>query len=130
MKQRDRVSPEGRQMGANAATMAERGMKQLIAMGYPKEGFPGARGEMCPSCACRRDTIPNGCLQTQMDLLKSALDQDHPFLCHAPNNGRICAGWIGMRAYLVKMPPELKAKVQRLVDGWEYTSADSPESAP
>jgi len=111
-------------MGKNSARMAEIGRVRLEATGLTDLNLPMLRDDMCPSCACRPGTVPNGCLQTQMDFLKAVVE-GKPFLCHAPNDGRMCAGWVRARAEHVvcPMPPE----VQALIAQWEFTPPDEVE---
>lgn len=120
-KDHSRVSPTGRAMGKSAARLAEMGQARLTALGLDGVAAPGLRGDMCKSCACRPGTVPNGCLQTQLDLLKAAAD-GKPFLCHAPMDGRICAGWARVRAELVAnpLPPQALALLAR----HEYSEPD------
>jgi hypothetical protein len=117
-----RVTPKGQAMGKNAARMAELGLMQLKSMGLDAVRGPGLRDEMCKTCACRLGVVPNGCLQTQMDFLKSAAE-GRPFLCHAPKDGRMCAGWVRVRAELVANP--LPAEAMEFLAKWEYTPADA-----
>lgn len=119
-----RVSEEGQKLGRVTARAAERGRALLASLGLVDLNLPGARDEMCASCACRAGTVPNGCLQTQLDFLKSVVQGDR-FCCHAPRDGRLCAGWIAARAWLVKnpMPEELQARIRQ----WEYSP---PDEAP
>ena len=88
---------------------------------------PGLRDDMCKSCACRPGTVPNGCLQTQLDLLKAA-SEGRPFLCHAPRDGRICAGWASVRAQLGITP--LPAAVVGLLARHDYSAPDSEDAKP
>lgn len=85
---------------------------------------PGLRDQMCASCACRPGGVPNGCLQTQLDLLK-AVCEGKPFLCHAPKDGRMCAGWAGVRAEHVADP--MPAPIQAIVERWEYSPPDGAQ---
>lgn len=50
-------------LGKLTAMLAEQGQKQLAAQGLNHLALPGMRDDMCPSCACRAGTVPNGCLQ-------------------------------------------------------------------
>src|SRR5690348_12045396 len=92
-----RVSEEGQLLGAYMALLANEGRRRLNELGVASLETPGSRGEMCASCACREGTVPNGCAQTQMDLLKAVVEGGR-FLCHAPNDGRMCAGFLAARA--------------------------------
>lgn len=120
-----RVSPAGRSLGRITAKAAELGRKRLAEQSLGDLGLPGLRDEMCASCACRAGTVPNGCLQTQLDLLKTVVD-GQPFMCHAPKDGRICAGWAGVRTHHVARP--LPDEVVAIVNGWEYSPPDEVPS--
>jgi len=111
----------GQAMGKNAARLADLGKQRLAEMGLDIVGAPMLRDEMCKTCACRPGVVPNGCLQTQLDFLKSA-HEGKPFRCHAPKDGRICAGWVRVRAELVANP--LPVGVVELLDKWEYSPPD------
>ncbi|MDT7836486.1 hypothetical protein [Aquabacterium sp. OR-4] len=116
-----RVSPQGRAMGKSAARLADLGLARLAELGLDGVKGPGLRDEMCKSCACRLGAVPNGCLQTQMDLLKAAAE-GKPFQCHAPRNGQLCAGWVRVRAELVANP--LPPQALALLAQWEFSPAD------
>ena len=98
-----RVTPQGQAMGKNATRLAALGLQRLQTEGLADVQAPMLRAEMCKTCACQPNTVPNGCLQTQMDFLKAATE-GRPFLCHAPKDGRMCAGWVRARAELVANP--------------------------
>lgn len=124
-KDHSRVTPQGQAMGKNAAKLAELGCARLAALGLDGVKAPMLRGEMCKSCACQPGSVPNGCLQTQMDFLKSVHD-GKPFRCHAPMDGKLCAGWVRARAELVENP--LPPQAVALLDKWEYTPPDEATS--
>lgn len=90
-KDHHRVSPEGRQFGEHMARLAD---KACLVMA--REGDEDTR---CKSCALRLGTVPNGCLQTQMDVAK-AISENVPFMCHQhmrdgqPTTG--CHGWFAV----------------------------------
>jgi len=126
-KDHSRTTPQGRAMGKSAARLAELGRARLVALGLGAVNAPGLRDDMCKSCACRPGTVPNGCLQTQLDLLKAASD-GRPFLCHSPRDGRICAGWASVRAQLGITP--LPAAVVGLLARHEYSTPDTEGKAP
>lgn len=115
-----RVTPLGLFMGLHMTELAERGLKLLQAAGLDREDRV-MRAEMCASCACRPGTVPNGCLQTQMDLLKTVVE-GIPFLCHAPHDGRFCAGWARARAEVVAHPPS--ASLVAMVAAYELSPPD------
>jgi hypothetical protein len=112
-------------MGKSAARMAELGRARLEAMGLDSVNAPMLRAEMCKTCACRPGVVPNGCLQTQLDFLKSA-HEGKPFRCHSPMDGKMCAGWVRVRAELVANP--LPAGAVELLDKWEYSPADGEQT--
>lgn len=124
MTEHHRVSPQGKKLGGLTARMTERGRAQLQTKGLIGVNLPGLRDEMCASCACRPGTVPNGCLQTQLDLLK-AVAEGQPFLCHSPRDGRMCAGYAGARADHVARP--LPAWLVESLATWEYSPPDEPE---
>lgn len=126
-KDHSRVSPQGRAMGRSTSIIAELGRHRLVALGLGTVNAPGLRDEMCKSCACRPGTVPNGCMQTQMDLLKAAAE-GQPFLCHAPKDGRICAGWASVRAQLGVTP--LPTGVMELLAEHEYSPPDAVDQSP
>ena len=116
-----RVTPQGQAMGKSAARLADLGLQRLIELGLADVKGPGLRDDMCKPCACRPGTVPNGCLQTQMDFLK-AVAEGKPFQCHAPLNGQLCAGWVRARAELVVNP--LPAAAMALIAKWDYSAPD------
>lgn len=122
-----RVTPQGLAMGKSAARLAELGRQRLQSVGLDDVTAPKLRAEMCKTCACQPGSVPNGCLQTQLDFLKAAAE-GRPFLCHAPMDGRICAGWMRARAELVARP--LPAQVLAMLAGHEYSTADTEGKAP
>lgn len=109
-----RVTPQGQAMGKSAARLAERGRALLADMGLGSVQAPRLRAEMCKTCACQPGSVPNGCLQTQLDFLKAAAEGT-PFLCHAPKDGRMCAGWVQVRVVLAAtpLPPQLMAMLAK-----------------
>jgi hypothetical protein len=128
MKAREhhRTCDAGRTLGELSAKMADRGRAWLVAEGLGSVSLPMVRDTMCASCACRSGTVPNGCLQTQLDLLKTVVEAK-PFLCHSPKDGRMCAGYIAARVAFVQMgalPPGLLEAIAQ----WEYSPADEPEA--
>ncbi len=116
-----RVTPQGQAMGKSATRLADLGRARLVEMGLDKVQGPGLRGEMCKTCACQPNSVPNGCLQTQMDFLKAAAE-GHPFRCHSPKDGRLCAGWVRVRAQLVATP--LPAQLLTLLAKHEFSPPD------
>ena len=113
-------------MGRNAARLADLGRARLAALALDKAELPMLRSEMCKSCACRPGSVPNGCLQTQFDLLKAAAE-GKPFLCHAPQDGKMCAGWVRVRAELVANP--LPPRAMALLAEVDYSPADDESGA-
>ncbi len=81
---KNRVTPEGKALGEQMVRLTELWIAHLAA--------DGEADERCKSCAFRAGTVPNGCLQTQMDVLKAVIEKV-PFLCHQHDReGRICHG--------------------------------------
>lgn len=117
-----RVTPTGQAMGKSAARLAELGHKLLTDMGLADVQAPNLRADMCKTCACRPGTVPNGCLQTQLDFLKAA-HEGTPFLCHSPKDGKLCAGWVRARAQIAATP--LPPKVAELLADHEYSQPDA-----
>lgn len=116
-----RVTPQGQAMGRNATRLAALGAKRLEAKGLANVKAPRLRETMCKTCACQPGSVPNGCLQTQMDFLKAAAE-GKAFLCHSPHNGQLCKGWMQARAELVAnpLPPEAMA----LIAKYEFSPPD------
>jgi hypothetical protein len=97
------VTPQGQALGKSAARLAELGRVRLEAAGLTGLKLPALRDEKCKTCACQPGSVPNGCLQTELDFLKSVVEAK-PFLCHSYMDGRICAGWARARAEQVANP--------------------------
>lgn len=122
-----RVTPAGKLLGKVSSRLAKIGRQVIESIGADGK-IPNVRDDVCPSCACREGTVPNGCLQTQSDFLKCVSESPpRPFLCHAPHNGLICRGFIYARAGHVAapMPAELVAKLKTV----DYSPPDDPEPA-
>ncbi len=97
-RQRNRVTPEGTELG--------RHMARLIAPVIERLEREGEPDERCNSCAFRLGTVPNGCPQTQMDALKAVMEHT-PFLCH--------------------QSPKVKGKYTKLCHGWYAARVESRE---
>lgn len=109
-----RISAAGQELGAEILRLSEPAIARLVSEGEPDE--------RCKSCAFRSGTVPAGCLQTQMDVLK-AIIEDVPFLCHqADRKGWPCHGWY---ASIV----ELKRK-EKLLGPLPVSSCPWPFSPP
>lgn len=108
-------------MGKTAAGLAKLGLARLEEMGLANLKTGALKDSMCKSCACKLGSVPNGCLQTQMDFLKSVVE-GKPFLCHAPKDGKFCTGWVRVRAELVANP--LPPQAVAMLDKWEYSPPD------
>jgi hypothetical protein len=121
MSGHSRVTKSGRALGEISAVLAEFGRERLEEFGLANVKGPALRDGMCKTCACQLGSVPNGCLQTQMDFLKSAAE-GRPFLCHSPANGSICAGWVRARAEVVAEP--LPQGLMDLLGKWEYSPPD------
>jgi len=121
-----RVTAEGQTMGAISTRMAEVGRRHLELLGLANVEAPALRGGMCTTCACQAGSVPNGCLQTQMDFLKCVIE-GKPFLCHAPRDGKLCAGWVRARASIGIRPPPVE--LVEMVARWEYSPPDDKEAS-
>ena len=88
--ERNKPTPEGRELGAHVARLTEVAIKDCEA------STPGLKMlERCASCAFRAGTFPNGCPETLLDAI-DCVQSGHPFLCHHHRKGEekhICAGW-------------------------------------
>lgn len=119
----ERVSPAGRALGGRVAAMAEAGERIIVAAlgDRPMPREIRIRSSMCPTCACRPGTVPNGCAQTQMDLLKAA-SEGGSFACHSPLDGTLCRGWAAVRAFVVRHP--LPRRMRRALQRHTYSPPD------
>jgi hypothetical protein len=102
-RSRNRVTPMGQQLGERMSRMTDTECGKLVAEGEWE------KDERCASCAFRHGTIPNGCPQTQMDVLKSVLERK-TFMCHVARDGReagqhTCMGWFAAMQAAKKKPP-------------------------
>jgi hypothetical protein len=115
-KDHSRVSPMGKQMGATMAKLADQVCAQL-----EQQDEPDTR---CKSCAFRLGTVPNGCIQTQSDVLK-AVSEDVPFMCHQGKPGQrdICHGWFAVRVLVARM--ELTTGEGLPPCPWEFSPPDA-----
>ena len=102
-----RVTPDGRAAGFQTAMLVEPVVQRLVHEGEPDE--------RCTSCAGTYGTVPNGCLQTQADLIK-AISEGVPFGCHV-KKGATCHAWYAGRVALggkVELAP------------WAFSPPDEP----
>lgn len=116
-KDHSRVSPEGKRMGAEMAKLADAENKALQAVDEPDE--------RCKTCAFTAGTVPNGCLQTQMDALKAVVE-NVPFMCHAHkdkagNYDRICHGWF-LVSRIAKRYEKAKGELPKV--DWDFSPPD------
>lgn len=125
MADHPRVSEAGKKLGRSSARMAELGRQRLEAEGLTGLNLPGARDEMCATCACRAGSVPNGCMQTQLDFLKAVVE-GVAFTCHAPRDGRMCAGWVAARAHAVAHP--VPADLAALIAKWQFSPPDEADT--
>lgn len=115
-RERNRVSKEGIAMGEEMARLCDREAEKFIREGEWTED------ERCKSCAFRKGTVPNGCVQTQMDALKSVMEHN-AFYCHAVDvpGTKVCAGWFAA-VQGVKNAPKIECP-------WPYSPADPVPAA-
>lgn len=121
-----RVTAAGMAMGQNATRLAALGQQRLESQSLTKLGLAGMRDDMCKTCACQPNTVPNGCLQTQLDFLKAVIEGGR-FICHSPKDGRLCAGWVRARAEVVANP--LPKEAVEIVTKWEYSPPDDDDAS-
>lgn len=114
MTQHHRVTPEGQALG--------RELVRLILPVLIRLRSEGEADTRCQSCALRRGTVPNGCPQTVMDLLK-CLMEGVPFSCHVtrtPDGERnICHGYFAARV-------ALGGKTQTAP--WPFSTEEDPDA--
>jgi hypothetical protein len=114
-----RITPEGKSLGAQMVRLAEPWIHLLERTGQPDE--------RCKTCAFLAETVPNGCLQTQMDVLKAVVEKV-PFLCHQNDRkDRPCHGWlaaqVGIRHTESRNGPMPTQKV-----GWDFSPPDTEDT--
>lgn len=118
-KDHSRVSPEGRRIGATMADIAGKGVRVLAA--------EGEADERCKSCAFTPGTVPNGCIQTQLDAMKAVVE-GVPFMCHQANRkGRSCFGWYSARVALRRASLASGQPLPVASCPWEFSPADPVE---
>lgn len=114
-----RVTPEGRRAGFDMARMIEPAVQALAREGEPDE--------RCKSCAGTYGTVPNGCLQTQLDFMK-ALVENVPFLCHqADKKGMPCHAWFAGRVALLRAEKR-HGKTLDVKAPWDFSPPDTEEA--
>lgn len=114
-KDHGRVSPQGRSLGNRIVRWTQPWVAHL-----EQQGEPDAR---CKSCAFRAGTVPNGCLQTQMDVLKAVIEKV-PFNCHQHDRqGQICHGWFAARVAM-RHAEEIKGAAPVMSCPWEFSPSD------
>lgn len=119
-KHHGRVSPEGRAMGAQIVRITEPWIAELVRNGEPDE--------RCKSCAFRNGTVPNGCLQTQMDVFKAVVERV-PFLCHQHDRKRMpCHGWFASQV-AIRQAEAVKGPMPVAKVPWDFSPSDEQESA-
>lgn len=111
-----RVTPEGRAAGFNLVRLTEPTIAQLAREGEPDE--------RCKSCAFRLGTVPNGCLQTQLDAMKAVIE-DVPFLCHqADRKGWPCHGWFAARV-AINAAEKRRGTPLKVTCPWDFSPPDA-----
>lgn len=118
-KDRGRVTPEGIKLGLVMAGIADKWAAALAEQ--------GEKDERCKSCAFRAGTVPNGCLQTQMDVMKAVVE-DVPFTCHQHDKrGDICHGWF-VTQVTTRQAQEARGEPLPVREcPWEFSPPDSVE---
>lgn len=115
----NRVTPEGRAAGFQLAMLTEPAIADLVREGEPDE--------RCKSCAFRLGTVPNGCIQTQLDALKAVVE-DKLFMCHqADRKGKACHGWFAARVAVDRAELERGTKFP-VECPWDFSPPDEPST--
>lgn len=115
-KDHSRVTPEGRALGFQTARLVEPAVADLARQGEPDE--------RCKSCAGSVGTVPNGCLQTQMDFLK-AVAENVPFLCHQHDRkGWPCHAWFAARV-AIRAADKQRGQPLTVSVPWEFSPPDT-----
>lgn len=95
-------TPEGRMLGAQLARLADIEEERL------RERFPKMH-RRCGDCALRLGTVPNGCPETLMDVVKGLVEHV-PFYCHQKlddgNPVLLCAGYMMLVGADVGLAPD------------------------
>lgn len=119
-RNRNRVSPEGKAAGFQMVRMVEPAIAYLECEGEPDE--------RCKSCAFRLNTVPNGCIQTQLDALKCVVE-GVPFQCHqSDRGGHTCHGWFAGRVAM-RLAEEARGVKLEMTCPWEFSPPDEPEAS-
>jgi hypothetical protein len=114
-KDHKRISPQGVAMGLQMARLADNACAKLE--------LEGEKDERCQSCAFRAGTVPNGCVQTQMDVLKAVVE-GVPFLCHQHDRkGNPCHGWFSAR-WKLRQVEKLRGTPLQVSCPWEFSPPD------
>lgn len=112
----NRVTPEGRAMGFQLVRLTEPAIAEMVR--------EGEADERCKSCAFRLGTVPNGCLQTQMDALKAVVE-DKLFVCHQHDReGKVCHGWFAARVAIDRAELARGVKFEAACP-WEFSPPDA-----
>lgn len=118
-KDRNRVTPEGKAMGEQMVRLAEPMIRHLANS--------GETDDRCPSCAFRLGTVPNGCLQTQMDVMKAVVE-NVPFCCHQHDRkGWPCHGWYAARIAIRDAELRKGEKLEATCP-WEFSPPDPEDT--
>ena len=116
-----RVTLEGRAAGEQIVRMTEPAIAALAADGEPDE--------RCKSCAFRIGTVPNGCIQTQLDALKCVVE-GVPFCCHQEDRrGHPCHGWYAARV-AVQRAEKAQGRALAVTCPWEFSPPDPVDQEP
>lgn len=99
MTREQRMPPEAASVGRILAAMSREGGLVLALQGI-------AIPDRCKTCAFRKGTVPNRCIDTVADAMKCVME-GIPFKCHVPKGGELavdqmCAGWMRARAWAVQ----------------------------
>lgn len=113
-----RVTEEGKRLGAT--------MVRLFNLAFDTLSPHGMKDERCASCAFRPGTVPNGCIQTQLDVLKAVAEGTRTFTCHATTQGRKrCFGAV-MADVGMEDIPGMREAMKAATAKYDYSPGDTP----
>lgn len=96
MPDNKRISDCGLRIGKVTRSFSEKGQQILDT---ENEEY-----NLCKTCAFRKDSVPNGCVQTQMDILKALKEKDS-FYCHdTRRKHEVCDGFFAALLLLTRHP--------------------------
>ena len=109
-------TPQGRELGEALASFVDVEIAALESAGNPVP-------VRCAECAFRRGTVPNGCVPTLMDAVKTLFEGEIGFDCHLPGReGVPCGGY--------QILAQADAGGDRVSAPWQYSDESAKEPTP